>query len=466
METMSNPPWLGDTCSLVDAFRSGQRSPVEELEATLAAIDSSGLNAFCYIEAESSLERARTADVSLPFGGVPIGVKEREPIAGWPSTEASLVFADRIGTFDSTMADRLRRSGANLIGQTTSSEFGGLNVSISKLHGITGNPWDPTRTTGGSSAGSAAAVAGGLVSIATGSDGGGSIRIPAGFCGLVGMKGTAGRIPRGPHTVIGPLTVVGGCLTRSVRDSARWFDVTSGYDPRDPYSLPRVDGWERDLDSHDLSGLRVAIVPDLGRATIRPEIDRLVRAAGEALVVDAGLNLIEVSKPDLPDTSVAWAMSNLAVLRMALGDMWPDCKDDLTMEMAFGMELASDHYDLEMAARIEADRVATNEAMADIFDQVDILICATNPDTAYPAAVTMNTQVGEVTVGGENNLALTGPFNIYGNPSIAVPIGQLGGLPISMQLAAGHHRDAILFDLARVVERERPWPLVVPAAPM
>ena len=151
-------------------------------------------------------------------------------MAGWPNTEASLAFADRVVRLSTApWSSGCARGGANLIGQTTASEFGGLNVSVSKLHGVTANPWDPSRTTGGSSAGSAAAVAGGLVTIATGGDGGGSIRIPAGFCGLVGMKGTAGRIPRGPHTVIGPLTVVVGCLARSVRDVARWYDVTSGY---------------------------------------------------------------------------------------------------------------------------------------------------------------------------------------------------------------------------------------------
>ncbi len=456
---MVDSPWSGDACSLVDAFRAGQRSPLEELEASLAAIEASPLNAFCHLDPEPARERARTADVSLPFGGVPMAAKELEPAAGWPATEASLALADQVFDHDSTMVSRLRAGGANLFGQTTASEFGGLNVSVSKLHGITGNPWDPTRTTGGSSAGSAAAVAGGLVTIASGGDGGGSIRIPAGFCGLVGMKGTAGRIPRGPHTVIGPLTVVVGCLARSVRDVARWYDVTTGYDSRDPYSLPRIDGWEADLDLHDLHGLRVAIAPDLGRAVIRPELDALVRQTGEALAREAELSLVEFAMPALPDTSVAWAMSNLATLAMELGDRWPACKDDLTLEMAFGMQMASEYYNLEMAAKVEADKIATNEAVADIFDQVDVLICATNPDAAYPAEVTMNTRVGEVQVGVENNLALTGPFNIAGNPAIAVPIGQLDGLPVSMQLVATHHRDALLLDLARVFEREHPWPL-------
>jgi Asp-tRNA(Asn)/Glu-tRNA(Gln) amidotransferase A subunit family amidase len=459
---MADAPWSGDACSLVDAFRSGERSPLEELEVTLAAIEASELNAFCHLDAEAARQRAATADVSLPFGGVPMGVKELEPARGWPDTEASLAFTDRIFDHDSTMVQRLRGAGANLIGQTTASEFGGLNVSVSKLHGVTGNPWNPSRTTGGSSAGSAAAVAGGLVALATGGDGGGSIRIPAGFCGLVGMKGTAGRIPRGPRTVIGPLTVVLGCLARSVRDVARWYDVTTGYDSRDPYSLPRLDRWEADLDLHDLHGLKVAIVADLGRAVIRPELAAMVDQAGRALAQDAELTLIDITRPALPDTSVAWAMSNLATLAMDLGDRWPACKDELTMEMAFGMQLATEYYNLDMAAKVEADKIATNEAVADIFDQVDLLICATNPDAAYPAEVTMNTRVGDVHVGVENNLALTGPFNISGNPAIAVPVGQLDGLPVSMQLVTAHHRDALLLDLARVVERERPWPLTAP----
>src|SRR5690606_12130514 len=135
----------------------------------------------------------------------------------------------------------------------------------------------------------AAAVEGGLVTIATGGDGGGSIRIPAGFNGNVGLKGTHGRIPRGPHTDIHPMTVVNGCQARSVRDVARWYDISNGYDPYDPYSLPRVDGWEANLGTHDLKGKRAVIAPDLGTAIVNPEVARRVVEAGEALARDAGL---------------------------------------------------------------------------------------------------------------------------------------------------------------------------------
>lgn len=462
---MTDTPWLGDACSLVDAFRSGERKPSEELEAVLGAIEASGLNAVTFLDGERARAVAEDADVALPFGGVPIGVKELEPVEGWPYTEASLVFADRVGEHSTTMVRRLDAAGVVKVGQTSASEFGGLNVSVTRLHGVTHNPWQLGRTAGGSSGGSAAAVAGGLLPIASGGDGGGSIRIPAGFCGLVGMKGTAGRIPRGPRTEIAPLTVVIGCLARSVRDVARWYDVCSGYDSRDPYSLPRIDGWERDLGTRDLRGLTAVIAPSLGSAVVHADVEATVRAAGEALARDAGLRLVEVPV-HLPGLGFEWAMSNLAQLRRDLGERWPDCKDEMTTEMAFGMDMADQMYNLELAAACERQRTEANERMAEVFDQVDLVICATNPDVAFPAAVPLNTRVGDQRVGPENNGALTIPANIVGNPAISIPAGTVRGLPVGMQIIGRHHDDALLLDLARVVERERPWPLVAPGAPV
>ena len=462
---MGDMPWLEDACSLVDAFRSGERSPVEELEACLAAIDASDRNAFTHLDAETARANAKVADVNLPFGGVPVAVKELEPVDGWPYNEASLVFADRIADHDSTQITRLRAAGANLFGQTAASEFGGLNVSITKLHGVTGNAWDKTRTAGGSSGGSASAVAGGLAPIASGGDGGGSIRIPAGFNGLFGMKGTAGRIPRGPEVLIGPMTVVVGCLARSVRDAARWYDACNGYDSRDPYSLPRIDGWERDLDTHDLRGKRAVIAPTLGSAIVRPEVEEIVREQGEALAKHAGLQLVDVPVT-MPGLGFEWAVANLATLLVDLEGRWPACKDELTTEIAFGLEMATGVMNLDIAATCERNRRTANEKMADVFDEVDFVICATNPDVAYPAEVTLNMQVGSTPVGPENNGALTIPANITGNPACSVPAGFVDGLPVGMQIIGRHHEDALLLDLARIVEREHPWPLVVPDAPV
>jgi Asp-tRNA(Asn)/Glu-tRNA(Gln) amidotransferase A subunit family amidase len=461
---MTDTPWMDDACSLVDAFRAGERKPTDELDAVLDAIVRSSINAVCFVDHERARAAAAAADPALPFGGVPIGVKELEPVEGWPATEASLALADQVADHSTTMVRRLDAAGVVKAAQTTASEFGGLNVSITKLHGISHNPWKQGRTAGGSSGGSAAAVAGGLVPIATGGDGGGSIRIPAGFCGLVGMKGTAGRIPRGPRTEIAPLTVVIGCLARSVRDVARWYDVCSGYDARDPYSLPRVDGWERGLGTREVRGRTAVIAPSLGSAIVRPEVEASVREAGEALARDAGLRLIEVPV-ELPGLGFEWAMANLAQLRRVLGELWPACKDDLTVEMAFGLDLAEKMVNLELMAAVEAQRTEANERMAEVFDHVDFIIAATNPDVAFPAEIALNTRVGDVSVGPENNGALTIPANIVGNPAISVPVAPVDGLPVGMQIIGRHHEDALLLDLARVVERERPWPLVAPSAP-
>jgi aspartyl-tRNA(Asn)/glutamyl-tRNA(Gln) amidotransferase subunit A len=462
---MSDAPWQGDACSLVDAFRAGERSPVEELELVLGAIERSELNAFCFLDGDAARQRAADADVDLPFGGVPVGIKELEPVEGWPYSEASVVFADRISDHDATMFRRLRDvGGAVPVGQTTASEFGGLNVSVTKLHGITSNPWNPRRTAGGSSGGSAAAVAGGLVPIATGGDGGGSIRIPAAFNGLLGMKGTVGRIPRGPDLLVGPQTVVLGCLARSVRDVARWFDVCAGYDTHDPYSLPSSASWEAGLGSHELRGRRAVIAPALGAAIVRPEVEARVREAGEQLARDCGLELVEVDV-SMPGLGMEWALSNLATLAVDLDGRWPACRDDLTMEIAFGLEVAEQLYNFEMAARVESQRRLANERMAEVFDQVDFVIAATNPDVAYPAEVTLNTRVGDLTVGPENNGALTIPANIVGNPAVSIPVGTVDDLPVGLQVIGRHHEDGLLLDLALAVERERPWPLVAPGAP-
>jgi aspartyl-tRNA(Asn)/glutamyl-tRNA(Gln) amidotransferase subunit A len=465
MPTMTDTPWLGDACSLVDAFRSGERSPAEELELVLGAIERSSLNAVCFTDAEQARARAAAADPSKPFGGIPTGVKELDSVAGWPDTEASLVFKDRIGSHTSTKLVRLvDDGGAVLVGQTTASEFGGLNVSTTKLHGTTHNPWQHGRTAGGSSGGSAAAVAGGLVPLATGGDGGGSIRIPAGFNGLVGMKGTAGRIPRGPKTMISPLTVVTGCLTRSVRDVARFYDVCAGHDRRDPYSLPKVDGWERALGTHDLRGKRVVIAPTLGAAVVRPEVEASVREAAEAMARDAGLVVVDVPV-QLPGLGLEWALTNLATLRADLIDEWPACAELLSKQIAFGLEFADKTMNLETSARAELARIHANETMAAVFDEVDFIVCATNPDVAYPAEVQMNTRVGDQKVGPENNGALTIPANICGNPAVSIPVAPVDGLPVGMQVIGKHLEDALLLDLALLVERTCPWPLVAPGSP-
>lgn len=462
---MADQPWLEDACSLVDAFRAGEITPLEALEASLQAIGASKLNAFSYVDEDAARKRAANADPSQPFGGVPIGIKELEPVEGWPHTEGSLVFKDRRSTYSATWYHRMLAAGGNPVGQCTASEFGGLNVSKTKLNGVTGNAWDPTKTAGGSSGGSSAAVAGGLVPIASGGDGGGSIRIPAAFNGLLGMKGTAGRIPRGPNTLIAPLTVVLGCQARSVRDAARWYDVCAGYDQRDPYSLPKLHGWEANLGTSELKGLRAVVSPNLGRAVVRDEVAERVVSAAEALAREVGLELVDVPV-EMPELGFEWAVANLVGLHKDLEGLWPDCKELLTDEMAFGMMISEQAFNLQIAGNVEAQRTQANERMAKVFDDVDLIISATNPDVAYPADVGLNLLVGDQKVGPENNGALTIPANIVGNPAVSIPIEPFEGLPVGMQIIGLHHTDARLLDLALAVERERPWPLVATGAPV
>lgn len=320
--------------------------------------------------------------------------------------------------------------------------------------------------------GSAAAVAGGLVPLASGGDGGGSIRIPAGFTGLVGLKATYGRIPRGPETLQPPLTVTLGCLARSVRDVARWFDVCSGFDPRDTLSLPRSGGWEAGLGTVDLAGLRAAVAVDLGTAVVEPRVAAVVTEAAEQLVAAAGLKRVDVSVA-LPQGGFEWALSNLVGLVAELGDRYPDCADDLTPEIQIGMNLATHHFDVHTAGRADQFRVALNETVADLFDQVDLVFCATNPDVAFAAEGPMATVVGDVdliaTYGFDraigNHGALTIPANLTGLPAISIPAGTVDGRPVGLQVIARHHEERLLLDLARLAERERPWPLVAPGAP-
>jgi aspartyl-tRNA(Asn)/glutamyl-tRNA(Gln) amidotransferase subunit A len=468
---MGETPWQGDACSLVDEFRSGRRSPLEELGATYAAIEASTLNAFCYLPREQAEQAAASADISKPFGGVPIGVKELDQVTGWPDTHASVPFRDQVAPYTGVMVERIRDiGGAVLAGQTTASEFGGVNVTRTLLHGTTHNPWQHGRTPGGSSGGTAAAVSGGLVSVATGGDGGGSIRIPAGFTGLVGLKATIGRIPLGPRAKYGNLTVTIGCLSRSVRDTARWFDVCNGYEARDPLSLPRVTGWEDGLGSHldAVRRSRVAVVPTWGDSVVSPVMWELLDEAATALIDGTGMSRIEGIDTRLPNMGAAWSISGMIAVEAQLGDLWPACANELTPEMRRGLEATKGLYNSEARAKIERRRVDVNEAMARIFDPVDgvdFIITASNPDVAFDADGPLPSVFGGIDAGAKINGRLTFPANLHGNPAISIPAGTLDGLPIGLQVVGRHFSEELLLDLALSVERARPWPLVAPGSP-
>lgn len=464
--------WKEDGCALADAVRRGEVRAADALEASLEAIANSKLNALTYLDAQRARRQAEEVDARIRngedpglFAGVPMLVKDMEDVEGWPTTEGSLVFKDRIAESDSTQVARLRGAGAVFVGKSATSEFGFVAYTATKLHGVTRNPWNLERTPAGSSGGSSAAVAGGLVPLATGGDGGGSIRLPASYTGLVGMKGTFGRIPRGPKTAIGQLAAVKGTLARSVRDVARWYDVSAGYDSRDPFSLPKQEGWEAGLGMRGIKGLRVAVAPDLGNAVVHPEVVKVVSEAADVLVEAAGLKRVDI-EVKVPENGLAWARAGLPSLIADLQEYWPECEQDLTFEIAFAMK-AAPQYRAWHGAEVEKFRVQMNEAMADLFEQVDIVLCATSPMEPFKAEGPMPYNVGEVAVSPYNAGALTIPANLSGYPAISIPAGlSSSGLPIGLQAYARRHEDALLLDLAHVMENARPWPKVAPGVPV
>ncbi len=229
--------------------------------------------------------------------------------------------------------------------------------------------------------------------------------------------------------------------------------------------MAQVDGWEAGLGSHELGGKRAAIVPDLGIAVVHPEVAQMVVTHGEELARDAGLELVDVPVK-LPELGYEWALSGLSEVLAMLGDRYPDCEPDLTLEIGFGLKVATEVYNLEARARIENRRTAMNEAMADVFDQVDFVIAAANPDVAFAAEGPLPTQVGDQQAELGNNGALTIPANVFGNPACSIPIGRNRGMPVGLQVLGRHFEEPLLLDLALTAERERPWPLVAAGSPV
>jgi aspartyl-tRNA(Asn)/glutamyl-tRNA(Gln) amidotransferase subunit A len=279
------------------------------------------------------------------------------------------------------------------------------------------------------------------------------------------MKGSFGRIPRGPRATYGQLAAVKGTVARSVRDAARWYDITSGYDPRDAFSLPRQDGWEAGLGSSGVNGLRVAVSIDLSNAIVHPEVRQIVSEAAEILVEAARLKRVDV-EVSVPESGITWASAGLPSLVADLQDYWPDCEQDLTFEIAFAMR-AAPTYRAKHGARLEKFRVEMNESMADLFEKTDIVLCATSPMEPFNAEGPMPNMVGEVAVSPYNAGALTIPANLSGYPAVSIPVGlSASGLPIGLQAYARRHEDALLLDLVQIMEQVHPWPKVAPNAPV
>ena len=245
--------WELDASELADRVRAGDLSALNLLELSLERIErfDPRLNAVCFLDPDRARADAERVDQRVasgedpgPFAGIPMGVKELAQVQGWPDTNASVPYAEAgaVAEFDCAEVRRLRDAGAVLVGLTTAPEHGTVSYTAGKLHGVTRNPWNLERTPGGSSGGSAASVAAGVFPACTGSDGGGSIRIPSSYSGLFGMKTTFGLLGAGPEPFNYSMTSVHGPIVRSVRDAARYLDATAGPTPTDPTSLPAPPG--------------------------------------------------------------------------------------------------------------------------------------------------------------------------------------------------------------------------------
>ncbi len=465
-----------DAWELADAVRAGDSTAKELLETHLERIEriNPALNAVCHLDVDAARARAEAVDAEVaaggdpgPLAGVPIGVKELASVEGWPETEASLIYEHRIAAHDDTEVARLRGAGAVLVGQTTASEFGAVSFTNTPLHGITRNPWNPDHTPGGSSGGSAAAVAAGLFPACTGGDGGGSIRIPASYCGLPGMKTTYGFSGTGPAMFSFSETSVRGPLVRSVRDSARYLDVIAGPTLTDPGSLVRPEPFEARIVSGEaidaLRGLRVAWSSTLGYASTEPAVSALAREAAEALVDAAGLQLIDVPI-ELPKPGTSWTvlgtLNEMAHHYENMRDRVPDLGDVMRLSVA-----SFEHLRPEILLKAMRGKWATVAASAAVFTDVDLVLTPTTPTTAFGAEGSLSGTVNgkEVSLMGLS-AAFTAPFNLTGQPACTLPAGIVDGLPVGLQVVARRHDDVHCLAAAALVEQIRPWPKLAPMA--
>jgi len=455
--------------------RKGELKAVDVLAHHLARIDryNPALNAFVHLDPDRAMGVATDIDRRVAAGedpgvlaGVPLAIKELESVEGWPETRASTAYRDVIATTTSTMSTRLLAAGAVPVGLTASPEIGRLFFTTSILHGPTHNPWDLSRSPGGSSGGSGAALSAGLVPLATGSDMGGSIRIPAGWCGVVGVKGTYGRVPRSPGYLGHANMVHYGPLARTVADCARFLDVAVGVDQRDPYSLPPPPvPYEQHVAAGVPAGLRVAVVDDLGMSPSHPAVAEALHNAAAVLIEAAGM----VHRPatlQLPDLVTVGAAVLMADADPATMEKAPEILMNLlnTPGAAPLMELAFSNPDLTLEGVIRTNlmRHEIDTILAELFDDVDVLLVPTTPVPAMGVEGPIPTVVAGRDIGPAAPALFTGVFNLSGNPVVSVPAGLVDGVPVGMQIVARRHQDELALQVAACFEQAKPWPKLAP----
>ncbi|MBM4462358.1 MAG: amidase [Chloroflexi bacterium] len=447
---------------LVDLVRRKEISPVEIVDQLLRRISDINpkINAFLTVaEAEARLF-AQAAEVAVmqgselpPLHGVPFSIKDLHFTRGTRTTGGSLVYKDFVPDEDAIVVERLRHAGAILIGKTNTPEFGLSATTENRLGDDCRNPWDPRRTSGGSSGGAAAAAAAGISPIAIGSDRGGSIRIPAGFCGVYGFKPTHGRVPL-YAAFAGPAFTHIGPIARTVKDAALTLSAIAGFDRRDPTSLREPPPDFVGALEGNVRGLRMAFCPNLGGATVDAEVKEIVESAAMAFET-FGCSVDEVTSP-IDDPFIATPIV-LADQYAWSGHLLDEHSGELTPEVRQILESARTipGYVCSRALRkLERFRME----MADFFERYDLLLTPTNPVPAFLLRQRPEKINDQPVNPVWNSACLTTPFNLTGAPAATVPCGfSSEGLPMGLQIAAGWGQDEVVIKASAAFERVRPW---------
>ncbi|MDE2939103.1 MAG: amidase [Chloroflexota bacterium] len=451
-------------------IRDRQVSPVEVIDAHLARIEATEptLNSFITLLPDHAREAARRAEAQIqagnyrgPLHGIPVGLKDLFNTAGVRTTSGSRVLDNFIPTEDCTLAARFQQAGAILLGKLNMHQFAygptGENFDYGHMH----NPWNPEMVTGGSSGGSGSAAAAGQCTITMGSDTGGSVRIPAALCGIVGLKPTYGLVSRAGLTPLSWRLDHPGPMVRTVEDAAITMNAIAGHDPADPATTTRtVPDYTAAL-TGSVEGLRIGIVKEYFEAPLDSEVETAVRAA-IAQLSELGATVTEVSLPMFAD---AQAISGTILMSEAAAyhrDLLARDGDKLTPSVRLRLEAglfvtAADYLKAQQA------RARFNYEMSQLFQEVDLLAGPSEPITAPPILAT-EVPIGDRTVGTVGALTqYTRPYNISGTPAISVPCGfSQAGMPMGLQLAGRAFEDATVLRAAHAYEQSTGWHLQRP----
>lgn len=458
---------------LAAAIRGRQLSPVAVVDAVLARIEALNpqLNAFLAVDAEGARTAARQAEAAVMRGdelgllhGLPVSLKDLEPTAGLRCTYGSKFYENNIATVDGLVTERVKRAGGIITGKTNTPNYGHKDMTDNRLGPPCRNPWKLDRTPGGSSGGAAAAVAAGLGPLAHGTDGAGSIRIPAALSGVYGFKPSYGRIPNWPNPDIWTGRTHHGPLTRTVADAALMLQALAGPDARDPLSIDNVPDDYQTAVARPLEvmrGLRVAWIADFGYAPVDPEVRRLSERAAQRFA-DFGCT-VEAVNPGWRDprdiAGLAWYVSYAARLG-AQYDENPGWMDATLAEMIEAGRRASgvEHV------RTSIDRTTFYQEALRFFADYDLLLTPQMPLGAWSVDEWPATIDGKPTPSMFDRLSFTFPFNMTGQPAASVPCGFTSeGLPVALQIVGRWHADTLVLQASAAFEQAQPWAQVRPA---